>query len=201
MPRLSLFALSLPTLLAASLLAVPSARADVTSPGPVFFPTPVQLTLPPFGEPTATATGLAPALAVLPLRLSLMSSVFPLGSMAPGDPFGCKTREDASGNSNAGFPVQRQVFLPLTSRLVLHGFSTGGCPLDAAAGGGVSYAMPVARNTWLVPSAGVYGQPNGIVPTARVKSDARVDVIFRTYTGRTLGVGVGRQGLKITGTW
>jgi hypothetical protein len=182
-------------------LAPYSARADDPPPGPVFLPTPVQLTIPPFGEPTGVGTGLAPALAVLPLRLSLMSSVFPMASLAPGDPFGCKIREEMSANSNGGFPVQHQVFLPLTSRLVLHGFSTGGCPLDAGAGGGISYTMPVARNVWLVPSAGVYSQPNGITPTTRTRSDARVDLVFKTYGGRALGVGVGRQGFKITGTW
>ena len=199
--RLSFLSLVFPVAVVASLAAAP-ARADDPPPGPVFLPTPVQLTFPPFGEPTGLSTGLAPALAVLPLRLSLMSSVFPLASLAPGDPFGCKTREDASGNSNAGFPAQHQVFLPITSRcLVLHGFSNAGCPLDAGAGGGISYTMPVARNVWLVPSAGVYSQPNGITPTTRTRSDARVDLVFKTYGDRTLGVGVGRRGFKITGTW
>jgi hypothetical protein len=194
--RLSFLSLSV-----ALSLSSAAARADVTAPGPVFLPTPVQLTLPPFGEPTGTAAGLAPALAVLPMRLSLLGATFPFAAAMPGDPFGCASRQDPAGNSSSGFATQNHVFLPLTGRLTLHGFSSVGCPLDAGMGGGVTYAAPLTRQAWLVASAGVYGQPSALPGVPRTKSDARVDVVFKAYGDRTLGVGVGRQGLKFTGTW
>lgn len=188
-------------LVAAAFFGSDAARADVTSPGPVFLPTPVQLTLPPFGEPTGAATGLAPSLAVLPLRLSLFGDAFPLAGAMPGDPLGCASRSDISGNSASGFATQQHVFLPITQRLVLHGFSRGGCPLDAVAGGGITYTMPVARNVWLVPSAGIATMPSALPGVTRTRSDARVDLVFNTYSDHVLGVGVGRRGLKLTGTW
>jgi len=182
-------------------LATGVARADVTSPSPVFMPVPTPLQIPAlFGEPTS-ADGLAPGLAVLPLRLSLMDATFPLAGASPSDPFQCAAREDPSGNSQYGFPVQHHVFLALTPRLVLHGFSRLGCPLDAVAGGGLTYSMPVAKNLWLVPSAGFTVQPSSLQGRALTKGDARLDLLMKTSTDRTLSVGVGRRGLKLTGTW
>ena len=63
------------------------------------------------------------------------------------------------------------------------------------------YAAPIAHNVWLVPSAGVLSQPTGIDGRARTHADARLDVMMKMPGERTLGVGVGRRGLKITGTW
>jgi hypothetical protein len=71
-------------------------------------------------------------------------------------------REDASDNSRFGFPVEHQVYLAMTSRLALHGFSRLGCPLDSLVGGAVTYAMPVAPNVWIVPSAGVDVQSTAV---------------------------------------
>ena len=124
--------------LAAS-LAAPAARADVTSPTPSFMPVATPLTLQPlFGEPTSQVTGLAPGLAVLPLRLSMLGSAFPRFNASPTNPSRCDP--DASGNSEHGFPVEREVYLAMTSRLVLHGFSRLGCPTDAVVGAGATVA-------------------------------------------------------------
>jgi hypothetical protein len=121
----------------------------------------------------------------------------------PGDP--CVAREEASGNSRSGFPVQYQVYLAMTSRLALHGFSRLGCPLDAKIAGAVTYAMPVAHDVWIVPNAGVSTRTT--VAQGRVVSqgEVRVDVMLNTSNDRTLGVGVtkrgGRQGVQLTGSW
>jgi hypothetical protein len=191
----------IPLSLVAALLAPATARADDTSPPPVFLPTPLQLTLPPFGEPTSTTAGLAPSLAVLPLRLSLFSSAFPLAATMPFDPFGCASHMDPAGNSTSGFATQSHVFLPITSRLAFHAFSRQGCPLDALTGGAFTYTLPIARNVWLVPSAGVYTTSSALGLAPGPRGDARVDLVFKTYTDHALGVGVGRQGIKLTGTW
>lgn len=61
--------------------------------------------------------------------------------------------------------------------------------------------VPLTRTAWLVAGAGIYGQPSALPGVKRAKSDARVDVVFKTYGPHVLGVGVGRQGLKLTGTW
>jgi hypothetical protein len=61
--------------------------------------------------------------------------------------------------------------------------------------------MPIARNMWLVPSAGIATMPSALPGITRTKGDARVDLVFKTYGDGVLGVGVGRQGFKLTGTW
>jgi hypothetical protein len=176
------------------------ALADDPAPPLAWMPTPTALQLRPlFGEPTGDANGLPPALAVMPLRLSLMSTTFPIAGALGGNP--CTSREEASGNTVNGFAVQRQVYLPITQQLVLHGFSQAGCPLDAGMGGGVTYAVPLSKTSWLVASAGTYILPSQQPGRIVKKSDARLDLMFKTSPDRTLGIGVGRRGLKLTGTW
>ena len=120
------------------------------TPASAMVPTPVQLSLVPPGEPTSFGTGLPPSLAVLPLRLSLMGDTFPIASALPGDP--CLAQQEA--NSAWGFPIHRATYLRLLPQLTLHGFSTGGCTLDASVGGSVSYAITLPSNMWLVVNAG-----------------------------------------------
>jgi hypothetical protein len=183
-----------------------AARADDLSPTPVFMPVPTALTLEPlFGEPTGPTVGPDPALAVLPLRLSMLGMAFPHAGTGPSDPFHCAPREDPSGNSRYGFPVEHQVYLAMTSQLVLHGFSRLGCPIDSVVGGGVTYTVPLSHDVSIVPSAGVLARSNGMTGRVPSKRTVRVDLIMNTGNGRTLGIGVGkrgnRQGLQLTGTW
>src|SRR5579871_3836053 len=101
-------------LVAASLGAWPSAahaQEPTSSPGSALAPqvTPLQLS-PLFGEPTGSAGALAPPLAVLPLRLSLLGDAFPIAG-ALGDQ-ACGPRMEASGNATWGFAAQRQTYLP-----------------------------------------------------------------------------------------
>jgi hypothetical protein len=198
---------ALPVLLLAlaAHFAATTARADVAwAAPPIFIPVPTALTLQPLiGEPLGAAGGLAPPLAVLPLRLSLLWTARPLAAALPGDP--CASREGASGNSQSGFPVQHQVYLAMTSRLVLHGFSRLGCPLDAKVAAGVTYTVPIAHGVWIVPSAGGFARTS--LGQGRIVStgQARVDLLMNTSNDRTLGIGVvkkgGRQGVQLTGTW
>ncbi|HEY3816968.1 MAG TPA: hypothetical protein VGL81_07355 [Polyangiaceae bacterium] len=176
------------------------ARADDPAPSVAWMPAPTALQLRPlFGEPTGDANGLAPALAVMPLRLSLMSATFPIAGALGGAP--CASREEASGNTTNGFAVQRQSYLALTPQLVLHGFSSAGCPLDAGIGGGLTFAAPVAKSVFLVAGAGAYTQPSLQPGRAVTHGDARIDLVFKSTTDRAWGVGLGRRGLKLTGTW
>ena len=95
-----------------------------------------------------------------------------------------------SGNTKSGFPIQRYTFLPLAPRLVLHGFSSAGCPVDAGVGAGLTYAMPLRNDTWLVPSAGFYSLRRPGTPTITAAA-ARVDVVQDLSEGRSVNVGVG----------
>jgi hypothetical protein len=101
--------------------------------------------------------------------------------------------------------VQHQVYLAMTSRLVLHGFSKLGCPLDAKVAGGVTYTVPVAHDVWIVPSAGVSARTSLAQGRVLSKGHARVDLLINTSDDRTLGIGVvkkgNRQGVQLTGTW
>jgi hypothetical protein len=112
---------------------------------------------------------------------------------------------DASGNSEYGFPVERQVYLAMTSRLALHGFSRLGCPVDAVVGGGITYTMPIAQGVSIVPSAGVYAKSSLVQGRVPTRGMVRVDVMMHTSDDRTLSIGVGRQhgvqGVHLTGTW
>jgi hypothetical protein len=150
-----------------------------------------------FGEPTSGGGLLPPALAVLPLHLSLMGDVYPVAG-ALGDA-SCEPREEASGNTSWGFPVQHQTYFPLTSRLVLHGFSRLGCPIDASVGGGLTLALPLQKEWWLVVGAGVLGQPS--LPRAPLRMDARIDLVMRATSDHPLAIGVGRRGIALTGLW
>jgi hypothetical protein len=118
---------------AAALLAVSAVHAQSAS-APLFStPVPADDGLGQPGAPT-------PFAAFTPLHLSLIGGLFPIGSALPG----CDSREDASGNSQNGFPIERYSYLRLTPQLTLHGFSSGGCPVDAGAGGGLTYSAPLA---------------------------------------------------------
>ena len=126
---------------------------------------------------------LLPLAAVTPLRLTLVFDAFPQARQFPE----CPSLEEPSGNTMNGFPIQRYTFLPLAPRLVLHGFSSAGCPVDAGVGGGLTYAMPFAKDTWLVPSSGFYSLPRqGITNVA-----ARIDVVKSSADGSSLNVGLG----------
>jgi hypothetical protein len=62
--------------------------------------------------------------------------------------------------------------------------------VDAGAGVGLTYAMPLMRDTWLVPSVGFYSLRRPGIP-AITAAAARVDVGKNPSEGRSLNVGVG----------
>jgi hypothetical protein len=182
-------------------LVTPDARADEPTAAPGMLATSTQLHVAPFGEPTGDRA-LDPSIAMLPLRLSLLGDTFPIGRALGDSP--CQTSEDATGNTRFGFPVMRQTYLALSPRLVLHGFSRGGCPIDAGIGGGATYSIPLPNDMWLVASAGVYSQANQASATpgrSLLRSDARLDVVLRKTDSSSLAIGLGRRGVALTGLW
>ncbi len=139
------------------------------------------------GEPTGDGGDLSPFFASQPLRLSLTSTIFSVA----GEFSQCETREDASGNSTHGFPIQRYQFLRLAPHLVLHGFSSAGCPIDGGLGGGLTYTVPVRASLWLVASGGYYGIPGrGPALPARTAAEGRVDLVRETKAGSALRIGI-----------
>jgi hypothetical protein len=151
------------------------------------------------GDPAGDRGDLPPELAVLPLRLSLQSSIFPISPALGQD--ACAPNGDPSGNTIHGFPIQRSTMIRLSPRLTLHGFSTTACPLDSAAGGGLTYVAPLRKDLWLVGSAGVYGVPAHAPLPARIRNDVRLDLVTRAGPDRTLSVGIGRRGIKLGGSF
>ena len=183
---------------ASVLAAARPALGDEPTSGPGMSTTSMQLKLTPLGEPTGDRA-LEPTIAVLPLRLSLINEALPIGRAFGDDP--CASSGDSAGNSIQGFPILRQTYLPITPRLVLHGFSRGGCPIDAGIGGGMTYSIPLPANLWLVASAGVYTQPSVAPGPAVFKPDARLDILLRKTPDSALSLGVGRRGIALTGLW
>jgi hypothetical protein len=149
-----------------------------------------------FGEPSA-GNALPPWMASVPLRLSLQSPIFPTAGGYPN----CTTREDASGNSFNGWPVQRYALLAVTPNLVLHGFTSAGCPVDGAIGGGVTYTVPLQPSWWLVMGGGMYGVPAHDSIPARRSADVRIDVMKKIDDRRSVSVGLGRRGVSLGGSW
>jgi hypothetical protein len=141
------------------------------------------------GGPGDDRSALSPVLWSTPLRLTLMSDLVPIGRFFPE----CEPLGDPSGNSIQGFALQRSAFLRLTPALTLHGFSSAGCPVDAAAGGGVTQTIELRSHLWLVASAGMYVQPAipGLRP-AWIESTAGIDLAKqRDDNGNALWMGVG----------
>jgi hypothetical protein len=190
-------------LLALSALGLPATAAaqdpPPSTPASAIVPTPVPLQLfVPSGEPTSAGGVLPPTLAVLPLRLSLMGATFPIAGALPGDP--CASREESSGNTVWGFPMQHATYLSLTPQLTLSGFSSRGCPLDSSIGGGASYAITLPDHLWLVVNAGLLSQPS-LPGGARTRADLRLDLMMRPSPDHAYALGLGRRGVTFTGQW
>lgn len=148
------------------------------------------------GEPTGPA-GLSSWVLSTPLRLSLQGDISPMG----GGFTSCVSREEPSGNTINGFAVQRFASIRLTGALTLQGFSSAGCPVDGAVGGGITYTVPLRSSLWLVAGAGAYGVPAHAPYPARASTDARVDLTKALDDGSTLSVGISRRGIHVGGTW
>jgi hypothetical protein len=69
----------------------------------------------------------------------------------------------------------------------------GGCAVDAGMGGGLTYAIPLRKSLWLVPSAGFYALPHASGGSATVTTAARIDLVKQLAWGRTLSVGIGTR--------
>jgi hypothetical protein len=179
------------------------AQSPPSSPAAAMFPqsgsTPVwQLS----GEPTSVGSAPPPGFVALPLRLSLLGSVFPSSAGIAGED--CAANAEAAGNTSFGFPVQHTAAVVLVPHLTLHGFARLGCPLDTALGGAVDYTVPLRRNLWLDLSTGILRQPGLPFPTP-VRTESRVDLVLTRSSGRTFSVGVSARkafnGVTFTGGW
>jgi hypothetical protein len=140
-------------------------------------------------------SALPPDAASLPLRLALLTGVYPMGP-AFGTVGACGELSVAAAGTI--FPTQPYTQIQLTPRLVLHGFSDLGCPgdpyaqLDAGVGGGLTYSMPLRPGMWLVGSAGAYGIPAHDTIPARNIFGAGLDVAVKApKSGNVLTTGVG----------
>lgn len=191
------------TVLSSLALLTEPAAADDAPPFPpsAMLPllAPRRLSLSP-NEPTSSASSLSPALVSLPLKLSLMGSVFPAMPGIMGED--CRVSAEASGNTTWGFSTKRAAFVTLAPRLTLHGFSKLGCAVDSGMGSAVTYTLPLDENLALVGSAGIFVQPDLPSPR-RMKTDARVDLLMNRASGHPFAVGVDlrRQGFSLTGAW
>jgi hypothetical protein len=148
------------------------------------------------GEPTGDGD-LGGRYASMPVRLSITGDIFPQARLFPN----CASREEASGNSIHGMPVQRYTMLALGPHLVLSGFSMAGCPIDSGMGGALTYSVPIDKKLWLVAGAGIYSVPARDTIPAQTRTDLRVDLVTKTDSGRVLNVGIGKRGVSFGGAW
>lgn len=125
------------------------------------------------------------------MRLGLMSDVAP---MARAYGSGCEVAGAATAGS-FGAP-QRALAVRLVPNLTLARFSSLGCAVDAALGGGLVYVKPVSRNVAFTMSVGRvvlphHGPDGGPV----VVSQARAGFTFRLPDQRSLSVAVTAGGV------
>ncbi len=151
-----------------------------------------------FGEPTGDAGAPPGYFASAPLRLTLQNEILPMGGAYEQ----CGTRGDAAGNSTGGIPTQHYTLLRLTPNLVLHGFAAGGCPIDGAIGGAITYSAQVAPSLWLVAGAGIYAAPAPAqLAGARTRTDFQVDLVKKVNDTRSFSVGIGKRGVSFGGAF
>jgi hypothetical protein len=161
---------------------------------------PVQVIKNPFrtGDTQSPASGLPYDLGMTPLRLSLTGDAIPLAHAFPG----CAEKAEMSGNTLHGFTLNRSFAMQLVPSLTLVGFSQTACQMDAAVGTGFVTSTRLRKDVWLAASAGAMIFPHGDGGTrASVKSDARVDVIWKDLPGRSFSVGVGLRGVRVGGVF
>jgi hypothetical protein len=136
-------------------------------------------------------------LALEPLRLSLLGEHVPL----PTSISDCRDGASVAGSFTGG-PIMAghrafatNLLRPTswrTPRLTLFGFSRIGCARDSAAGGGLTFTLPVRKDVFFVASGGAIYLPHA-GPGGRPVSSTRLgaDVVLRRSDGRSYSVGVG----------
>jgi hypothetical protein len=138
------------------------------------------------------------ALAIEPLRLSLLGG-FP---MHPLNEPGCRESVESTGSLTGGSTLysQRMVARNLLGgnepkwdapRLTLWGFQRGGCAIDGAVGGGLTFTVPIKRDVFFAIGGGAiylpHAGPNG---AAAYDVKARADVVFARPNGRSVNIGI-----------
>ena len=150
------------------------------------------------GDASGDSAGLPLDLGMMPLRLSLSSGFWPQGKTLPG----CAERAEQSGDTWNFFPLQRAGAIHLLPSLTLVGFSTTACAVDANAGVGLVYTAPIRRDLWFVASAGASVLPTTTTTySPRMRSDARVDLVWKSTPTSALTLGVGRRGVTFGGAF
>lgn len=142
---------------------------------------------PPSGAPSSQA------ILFEPLRLGLLGDAHPVWQSEPG----CSDHLEATGNataSSAGAPMQLLYARTLLRRLTLFGMSRGGCAVDAGAGGGLVYVVPLRPQVFFVAGFGTFVQPPYGNRPAMVHSQGRADVVFDRGDGRSWSVGLRTTG-------
>jgi hypothetical protein len=141
-----------------------------------------------------------PAVVLDAIRMSLFGAVVPhhANDAACGDSLE-STGIVTAGTS--GLALQRVSSIQLIPRLTLSGFARGGCAVDSGIGGALVYATPLAKNIFLVGSAGFIRLPHAAPGGKGVtRGDVRLDVVFARPSGRSYAVGVGARGITFGGT-
>jgi hypothetical protein len=181
-----------------------TARAQVQMVGPAIGPPRVTWLATP-GVPGdsngASGDSRVPAFVLDPIRLALLGTAVPHSGNVAG---GCGDSIESTGIVTAGasgFALQHAAAIQLVPRLTLSGFARGGCAIDAAMGGALVYATPLAKNIFLVGSAGILHLPHAGPGGASItRADIRADVVFARPGGRSYAVGIGTRGISFGGT-
>jgi len=182
-------------IMSALLTLAATGRAQALSPAGPTLPVPMLSTGDP---PRGAGSQLSPRLVSMPLRLSLQPVLLPVEPPSTSQP--CESREEPSGNTFHGFPLQGYASLRLIPQLTLHGFTNLGCPTNGGIGTAVTYTATLRPDIWLVVGAGAYAIPHAQVG-APAQYDFHVDLMTRGHDDRVWSVGLGRKGVTFGGQW
>jgi hypothetical protein len=129
-----------------------------------------------------------------PLRWSVMA-----GAPWSGPMFSpCEEQAVSRGNATQAFGANPYFSAwKLAPSLYLVGFARHGCPIDAGAGGGLVYAVPLPSNLFLTASTGLYHLPRNGASRPVTMGDARLDLGWQPAPGRTVTLGIGLRGVSV----
>ncbi len=194
-----------------SMVAVALLLSLVTAPSRARGDTVVPLTRPAWTLPTpaaATSSADSDSHGEVDAAVSAVVGSYPLNlsdptpGLAAIDPTGCA---QASAGRLAPAPSITQT-VRLIPRLQLMGFSQIGCPVANGMGAVLARGFAISKRFSLVASVGAFVMPqNGLLGANPVRSDARLDLVFRPGDGSMrlrVGIGAGsRSTLMFGGTW
>lgn len=145
----------------------------------------------PPGQDTLSKPDARDAMALEPMRLSLLSAYVPHPWNTPGCTNLSGTGVPEFGPEGAGALGVKPFGSKSGIRLTLFGFSRGGCGIDGAIGGGATLSVPITNDVFFAWGGGAIYLPQRPGAEADKQTvEMRADIVFKGAGGRAYTVGI-----------